>query len=103
MEGMDEAVQADLQVNPKEATSKNARKNELIGNKQREEERKRKEEERARKRGTTQFFDLGYAAKFRGLANGEHVKDVTISLAGRVISKPSSSSKLFLYDMYGDD
>ncbi|CAN1231752.1 Lysine--tRNA ligase, cytoplasmic [Linum grandiflorum] len=151
MEGtVDETAQAvaDLQVNPEEATSKNARKKELK-NKQREEERKRKEEERARqaaaKAATSQatkpaaddddmdptqyrenrlkyldglkaegknpyphkfpdsMITAEYCEKYRGLATGEHAEDVTVSLTGRIMSKRSSSSKLFFYDLHRGD
>lgn len=43
-----------------------------------------------------------YIDQYGGLNNGEHLEDVAISLAGRIMSKRSSSSKLFFYDMHGD-
>ncbi|KAH7542422.1 hypothetical protein FEM48_Zijuj02G0071900 [Ziziphus jujuba var. spinosa] len=42
-----------------------------------------------------------YIEKYGGLSNGEHQEDVTVSLAGRIMSKRSSSSKLFFYDLHG--
>ncbi|KAJ8445267.1 hypothetical protein Cgig2_024473 [Carnegiea gigantea] len=42
-----------------------------------------------------------YVEKYGGLNNGDHLEDVQISLAGRVMSKRSSSSKLFFYDLHG--
>ncbi|KAL5549236.1 hypothetical protein UlMin_004467 [Ulmus minor] len=44
---------------------------------------------------------LEYIEKFGGLGNGEHQVDTTVSLAGRIMSKRSSSSKLFFYDLHG--
>ncbi|XP_048569246.1 lysine--tRNA ligase-like isoform X2 [Triticum urartu] len=43
-----------------------------------------------------------YLAKYSSLGAGEHLLTVTESLAGRVMSKRVSSSKLFFYDLYGD-
>ncbi|VAH78468.1 unnamed protein product [Triticum turgidum subsp. durum] len=43
-----------------------------------------------------------YVAKYSSLGAGEHLLTVTESLAGRVMSKRVSSSKLFFYDLYGD-
>ncbi|XP_073352202.1 lysine--tRNA ligase [Aegilops tauschii subsp. strangulata] len=43
-----------------------------------------------------------YVAKYNSLGAGEHLLTVTESLAGRVMSKRVSSSKLFFYDLYGD-
>ncbi|KAJ6372370.1 hypothetical protein OIU76_026790 [Salix suchowensis] len=42
-----------------------------------------------------------YIVKYGGLSNGEHLEDVSVSLAGRIMSKRSSSSKLFFYDLHG--
>ncbi|CAN1175767.1 Lysine--tRNA ligase, cytoplasmic [Linum perenne] len=42
-----------------------------------------------------------YVDKFGGLGNGEHVEDVSVSLAGRIMIKRASSSKLFFYDLHG--
>ncbi|CAN1355324.1 Lysine--tRNA ligase, cytoplasmic [Linum perenne] len=42
-----------------------------------------------------------YVDKFGGLDNGEHVEDVSVSLAGRIMIKRASSSKLFFYDLHG--
>ncbi|KAJ6993878.1 hypothetical protein NC653_016872 [Populus alba x Populus x berolinensis] len=42
-----------------------------------------------------------YIDKYGGLSNGEHLEDVSVSLAGRIMSKRSSSSKLFFYDLHG--
>ncbi|KAE8674676.1 hypothetical protein F3Y22_tig00111741pilonHSYRG00251 [Hibiscus syriacus] len=33
--------------------------------------------------------------------NGEHIEDVAVSLAGRIMSKRASNSKLFFYDLHG--
>ncbi|KAJ9175431.1 hypothetical protein P3X46_013987 [Hevea brasiliensis] len=44
-----------------------------------------------------------YIEKYGSLSNGEHIEDVTESLAGRVMKKRSSSSKLFFYDLHGGD
>ncbi|KAK3031799.1 hypothetical protein RJ639_036951, partial [Escallonia herrerae] len=43
-----------------------------------------------------------YAEKYGALESGQHLEDVEISLAGRIMSKRSSSSKLFFYDLHGD-
>ncbi|XP_010526352.1 PREDICTED: lysine--tRNA ligase, cytoplasmic-like [Tarenaya hassleriana] len=42
-----------------------------------------------------------YIEKYGSLSNGEHVEDAEVSLAGRIMSKRSSSSKLFFYDLHG--
>ncbi|PON34533.1 Lysine-tRNA ligase, class II [Parasponia andersonii] len=42
-----------------------------------------------------------YIETYGGLSNGEHQEDVSLSLAGRIMSKRSSSSKLFFYDLHG--
>ncbi|KAF8042576.1 hypothetical protein BT93_A1036 [Corymbia citriodora subsp. variegata] len=42
-----------------------------------------------------------YIEQYGALNNGEHLEDVAISLAGRIMSKRSSSSKLFFYDLHG--
>ncbi|KAL6557112.1 hypothetical protein OROMI_017462 [Orobanche minor] len=44
--------------------------------------------------------DQTYLETFKGLENGEHKEDITVSLAGRIMSKRSSSSKLFFYDLH---
>ncbi|KAK9931700.1 hypothetical protein M0R45_018967 [Rubus argutus] len=44
--------------------------------------------------------DRLFVEKFESLANGEHNEDITVSLAGRIMSKRSSSSKLFFYDLH---
>ncbi|GMN52024.1 hypothetical protein TIFTF001_021169 [Ficus carica] len=44
---------------------------------------------------------LEYVDKYGGLGNGDHQEDVSVSLAGRIMSKRSSSSKLFFYDLHG--
>ncbi|XP_044464513.1 lysine--tRNA ligase, cytoplasmic-like [Mangifera indica] len=44
---------------------------------------------------------LEYTEKYGGLGNGEHLEELTLSLAGRIMSKRSSSSKLFFYDLHG--
>ncbi|CAL1358458.1 unnamed protein product [Linum trigynum] len=42
-----------------------------------------------------------YVDKFGSLNNGEHLEDASESLAGRIMNKRSSSSKLFFYDLHG--
>ncbi|XVF65754.1 hypothetical protein PTKIN_Ptkin09bG0275400 [Pterospermum kingtungense] len=42
-----------------------------------------------------------YIEKYGSLGNGEHAEDVSVSLAGRIMSKRSFSSKLFFYDLHG--
>ncbi|TXG61077.1 hypothetical protein EZV62_012440 [Acer yangbiense] len=44
---------------------------------------------------------LEYIEKFESLNNGEHLESETVSLAGRIMSKRASSSKLFFYDLHG--
>ncbi|KAL6560291.1 hypothetical protein OROGR_003850 [Orobanche gracilis] len=44
--------------------------------------------------------DQTYLEKFKGLENEEHKEDITVSLAGRIMSKRPSSSKLFFYDLH---
>ncbi|KAF5752979.1 lysine--tRNA ligase [Tripterygium wilfordii] len=44
---------------------------------------------------------LNYLEKYEGLSNGEHLEDISESLAGRIMSKRSSSSKLVFYDLHG--
>ncbi|CAL1378179.1 unnamed protein product [Linum trigynum] len=41
-----------------------------------------------------------YVDKFGSLSNGEHLEDVSASLAGRIMTKRSSSSKLLFYDLH---
>ncbi|TVU46306.1 hypothetical protein EJB05_05832 [Eragrostis curvula] len=43
-----------------------------------------------------------YIEKYKGLKDGEKLADVTECLAGRIMNKRTSSSKLFFYDLYGD-
>ncbi|WCJ34858.1 Lysine--tRNA ligase [Euphorbia peplus] len=43
---------------------------------------------------------LEYIEKYGGLGNGDHLEDVSESLSGRIMSKRSSSSKLFFYDLH---
>ncbi|KAE8731857.1 Lysine--tRNA ligase [Hibiscus syriacus] len=45
---------------------------------------------------------IEYIDKYRSLGNGEHIEHVSVSLAGRIMSKRSSSSKLFFYDLHGE-
>ncbi|WOH01212.1 hypothetical protein DCAR_0520593 [Daucus carota subsp. sativus] len=45
---------------------------------------------------------IEYVEKYSGLNSGEHLEDVEVSLAGRIMNKRSSSSKLFFYDLHGD-
>ncbi|KAK4584648.1 hypothetical protein RGQ29_022398 [Quercus rubra] len=42
-----------------------------------------------------------YVEQYKNIGNGEHLEDVTVKLAGRIMSKRSSSSKLFFYDLLG--
>uniref|UniRef100_A0A1J3JEC1 Lysine--tRNA ligase n=1 Tax=Noccaea caerulescens TaxID=107243 RepID=A0A1J3JEC1_NOCCA len=44
-----------------------------------------------------------YIDKYGSLSDGDHVEDAQVSLAGRIMSKRSSSSKLFFYDLHGND
>ncbi|XP_030975548.1 lysine--tRNA ligase-like isoform X2 [Quercus lobata] len=44
-----------------------------------------------------------YVEQYKNIGNGEHLEDVTVNLAGRIMSKRSSSSKLFFYDLHGCD
>ncbi|ESQ48873.1 hypothetical protein EUTSA_v10020276mg [Eutrema salsugineum] len=44
-----------------------------------------------------------YIEKYGSLNNGDHVEDAEVSLAGRIMNKRSSSSKLFFYDLHGDE
>ncbi|XP_057507440.1 lysine--tRNA ligase-like [Actinidia eriantha] len=43
---------------------------------------------------------LEYLDKYECLSNGDHLEDVQVSLAGRIMNKRSSSSKLFFYDLH---
>ncbi|KAG9457264.1 hypothetical protein H6P81_001772 [Aristolochia fimbriata] len=42
-----------------------------------------------------------YVDKYGTLNSGDHLEDVNVSLAGRIMNKRTSSSKLFFYDLYG--
>ncbi|KAL9684141.1 hypothetical protein QQ045_021575 [Rhodiola kirilowii] len=42
-----------------------------------------------------------YVKKYGNLKDGEHLENETVSLAGRIMNKRSSSSKLFFYDLHG--
>ncbi|XP_076933082.1 lysine--tRNA ligase-like [Bidens hawaiensis] len=44
---------------------------------------------------------LEFIEKYKDLKDGEHLEDVEESLAGRLMNKRSSSSKLFFYDLHG--
>jgi len=44
----------------------------------------------------------GYIEKYKSLSEGEKLVDVTECIAGRVMNKRTSSSKLFFYDLFGD-
>ncbi|XP_050372453.1 lysine--tRNA ligase-like [Argentina anserina] len=44
--------------------------------------------------------DREYLEKFGGLENGEHKEDITVSLAGRILRKRSSGTKLLFYDLH---
>ncbi|KAK9162624.1 hypothetical protein Syun_003526 [Stephania yunnanensis] len=43
-----------------------------------------------------------YVAKYESLNNGDHLEDVKVCLAGRIMNKRISSSKLFFYDLHGE-
>ncbi|KAF7148744.1 hypothetical protein RHSIM_Rhsim03G0265300 [Rhododendron simsii] len=43
-----------------------------------------------------------YIEKYKGLTNGEHLEDVEVSLAGRIMGKRSSSAGLLFYDLHGN-
>ncbi|MFQ6667346.1 hypothetical protein Gotur_033402 [Gossypium turneri] len=49
----------------------------------------------------TSMSIVEYIDKYGSLGNGEHIEDATVSLAGRIMSKRASSSKLFFYDLHG--
>ncbi|PPS08442.1 hypothetical protein GOBAR_AA12199 [Gossypium barbadense] len=49
----------------------------------------------------TSMSIVEYIEKYGSLGNGEHIEDATVSLAGRIMSKRASSSKLFFYDLHG--
>ncbi|GAB2224848.1 hypothetical protein Drorol1_Dr00005625 [Drosera rotundifolia] len=42
-----------------------------------------------------------YIKKYGALENGVHEEDIQVSLAGRIMSKRTSSTKLFFYDLHG--
>ncbi|KAK7290047.1 hypothetical protein RIF29_04174 [Crotalaria pallida] len=42
-----------------------------------------------------------YVERYGGLSNGEHLEDVSVSLAGRIMHKRASGAKLFFYDLHG--
>ncbi|GER43863.1 lysine--tRNA ligase [Striga asiatica] len=42
-----------------------------------------------------------YVKKYEGLNSGDHLEDVEERIAGRLMNKRSSSSKLFFYDLHG--
>lgn len=42
-----------------------------------------------------------YIDRYGGLSNGEHLEDMSISLAGRIMHKRKSGKKLFFYDLHG--
>ncbi|KAK4265493.1 hypothetical protein QN277_026541 [Acacia crassicarpa] len=43
-----------------------------------------------------------YIDKYGGMGNGEHLEDVSVSLAGRIMQKRSSGAKLVFYDLHDD-
>ncbi|XP_057868980.1 lysine--tRNA ligase isoform X2 [Cryptomeria japonica] len=43
-----------------------------------------------------------FIEKYGGLSSGEHLNDVEVSLAGRIMSKRSSGTKLNFYDLHAD-
>lgn len=45
---------------------------------------------------------LEFINKYADLNSGEHLKDVEVSLAGRIMSKRSSGAKLNFYDLHSD-
>ncbi|XP_039066842.1 lysine--tRNA ligase, cytoplasmic-like isoform X4 [Hibiscus syriacus] len=49
----------------------------------------------------TSMSIVEYIDAYGSLGNGEHIEDVAVSLAGRIMSKRASSSKLFFYDLHG--
>ncbi|XP_071737120.1 lysine--tRNA ligase, cytoplasmic-like [Rutidosis leptorrhynchoides] len=44
---------------------------------------------------------IEYVEQYGNLNSGDHLEDVQVSLAGRLMSKRSSSSKLYFYDLTG--
>ncbi|KAL5982654.1 hypothetical protein ACLOJK_016729 [Asimina triloba] len=42
-----------------------------------------------------------YIDKYGSLGDGDHLENVEVSLAGRIMNKRTSSSKLYFYDLYG--
>ncbi|WOK97026.1 lysine--tRNA ligase isoform X1 [Canna indica] len=42
-----------------------------------------------------------YIEQYKVLSDGTHLKDVEVNLAGRIMNKRTSSSKLYFYDLYG--
>ncbi|KAJ6819726.1 lysine--tRNA ligase [Iris pallida] len=44
---------------------------------------------------------VDYVKKYGSLSDGEHLKNVEVNLAGRIMNKRTSSSKLYFYDLYG--
>nr|GEW56030.1 hypothetical protein [Tanacetum cinerariifolium] len=93
----------------KKTISKNALKKEM-GNKKKEEERRLKEEEKAKKAAADdQDMDptLHFNNRLSTLAAQKKVgsigKENKNSLAGRLMNKRSSSSKLFFYDLHGPE
>ncbi|CAA0809031.1 Lysine--tRNA ligase [Striga hermonthica] len=42
-----------------------------------------------------------YVRRYEGLNSGDHLEDVEEKIAGRLMNKRSSSSKLFFYDLHG--
>ncbi|KAG4970669.1 hypothetical protein JHK82_036362 [Glycine max] len=42
-----------------------------------------------------------YIKEYGGLSNGQHLEDVSVSLAGRIMHKRTSGSKLVFYDLHG--
>ncbi|CAI9279180.1 unnamed protein product [Lactuca saligna] len=45
---------------------------------------------------------IEYVKKYESLNSGDHLEDIQVSLAGRVMSKRSSGSTLFFYDLHGN-
>ncbi|XP_072974054.1 lysine--tRNA ligase-like [Typha angustifolia] len=44
---------------------------------------------------------VDYVEKYGSLSDGEHLKEVEVSVAGRIMNKRTSSSKLYFYDLHG--
>ncbi|KAK9674442.1 hypothetical protein RND81_12G232600 [Saponaria officinalis] len=56
-----------------------------------------------RYRSAASMSIIEYIRRYGGLENGNRLEDVQVSLAGRITSKRSASTKLLFYDLVGDD